>query len=92
LAGLFSVRARDLLESPAAGDARACLSATLIATELKGVLKTMGASPVVLLGAGEICNLYRVALHAAGISARMVDADGMTLRGLTYLREQSSIT
>lgn len=91
MADLFSVRARDLLEDRTKGDCRAHLSAILVAAEVRSVLDQLGSSDVVLLGAREISSLYLIALQAAGIKARRIAAERMTLLGLTFLREQSAI-
>ncbi len=79
---LFSLRAKDLLEGLDAAVARAQLSGMLIGTELAALDPLWLLDEVVIIGDLKLSALYNEALALTGISARLLDAEAMTLAGL----------
>lgn len=82
-AELFSLRAASLLSGADPDAARARLSGLLIGAELAAARPYWLGQQVVVLGADGIADAYLSALQNQGVSARGVDPDHMTLRGLT---------
>lgn len=79
--GLFSVRARALIEDDKHGIAR--ISGWLIGAELAGAAPFWQKSELVIVGSGELPGLYAGALDAIGKSARQFCAKNLTILGLT---------
>ena len=82
-AQLFSIRASDLLNGTPAPEARARLSGLLIGAELAAARPYWLGRQIAVLGADGQANHYRAALEAQGVPAMIVDAERMTLAGLT---------
>jgi 2-dehydro-3-deoxygalactonokinase len=87
-AGLFTIRARSLLEEPAPQRARARLSGLLIGAELAGAKPYWLGRSVALIGDPALASLYRAALAQCGLDASLRDATGLTLAGLTAAHDQ----
>ncbi len=83
LDSLFSIRAADLLHGAPPAAARARLSGLLIGAEIAGLRSMLDGRSTALLGTQALSDLYRTALSFAGRPAQAVDADAMTLSGLT---------
>ncbi len=83
---LFSIRAGDLLHAVPPAQARARLSALLIAAEVGAARAGSAGGEIVLLGAASLAGLYEEAIRAAGGTARRVDATAATLAGLRAAR------
>ena len=81
-AGLFSIRAADLLEGVPPSVSRARLSAGLIAAELTAARPYWTDSKVVILGSPALAGSYGRALEVAGADVEIVDGTVLTLRGL----------
>jgi len=81
--GLFSVRARHLLEGQSEAAGRARLSGLLIGAELAGARVYWLGQQVAIIGAGTVTAPYRAALEAQGVPVTIADAEHMTLAGLT---------
>ncbi|SMR70888.1 2-dehydro-3-deoxygalactonokinase [Aliiroseovarius halocynthiae] len=82
-AKLFSLRAEGLLNDLSAAAARARLSALLIGAELAAAKPYWLGQQVVILGEGSVARAYEAALNLQGAMVRCVDAENMTLAGLT---------
>ncbi|AEQ50257.1 2-dehydro-3-deoxygalactonokinase [Pelagibacterium halotolerans] len=83
---LFSIRAGSLLEGTSPQASRSRLSGLLIGSELAGTIDYWRGKEVALIGASQLSTLYRKALAIAGVSARLFDAEEMTLAGLCAAR------
>ncbi|GAA4221298.1 2-dehydro-3-deoxygalactonokinase [Sagittula marina] len=81
-AELFSLRARDLLEDPPKGHARARLSGLLIGLELAGSRPYWLGQDVVVLSDDSLGQAYVAALDAQGAVVRSAATEGVTLAGL----------
>lgn len=89
LAGkLFSLRAEGLLNDMPAAEAKSRLSALLIGSELAAAKPYWLGQQVVILGEGAVARAYEVALNAQAAMVRCVDAENMTLAGLTSAYSQ----
>lgn len=89
LAGnLFSIRADDLLNTPAPGVLRARLSGHLIGAELAASRPYWLGQNVALIGADELSRLYGSALAVQGVQAQVADATEATLAGLSAASQQ----
>jgi 2-dehydro-3-deoxygalactonokinase len=84
--GLFSLRARHLLEGAAPAEIRARLSALLIGAELSGALAAAKGRPVRLLAGGALGERYAQALDAFGATFDVTDSGEATLNGLRAAR------
>ena len=82
-AKLFSLRAEGLLYDLPAAKARSRLSALLIGAELSASKPYWLGQQVVILGEGAVAQAYKTALNSQGVTVRCVDAERMTLAGLT---------
>ena len=82
-AKLFSIRAEGLLNDLPAAKARSRLSALLIGAELSAAKPYWLGQQVVILGEGAVARAYEAALNSEGVMVRCVDAENMTLAGLT---------
>ena len=81
-ARLFALRAAGLLSGMSPDTARASLSGYLIGLELAGSRPYWLGQDVVVVGRTGLSANYAQALSAEGATARMIDADGITLAGL----------
>ena len=63
--------------------ARARLSGLLIGAEIAATRPMWQGTPIALLGAGQLSQLYATALGLAGAKARVTDGTALTLAGLT---------
>jgi 2-dehydro-3-deoxygalactonokinase len=82
-ANLFSLRAESLLNNMPAVEAKSRMSALLIGSELAAAKPYWLGQQVVILGEGPVARAYETALKAQAAMVRCVDADNMTLAGLT---------
>ncbi|WP_035695605.1 2-dehydro-3-deoxygalactonokinase [Bradyrhizobium liaoningense] len=81
---LFGARSRQLLFGGTPAAARETLSGTLIGVELAaGLSGTVPQAGVMLIAAGRLAGLYRLAFEALSMTARPVDADETVRRGLS---------
>lgn len=80
---LFGIRAAGLLSDPAPGAGRATLSGLLIGAELASVRPYWLGRQIAVIGAQRLSSLYVRALAAQGAPATIVDAQRITLAGLT---------
>lgn len=80
---LFGIRAAGLLSDPAPGAGRATLSGLLIGAELASVRPYWLGRQIAVIGARRLSSLYVRALGKQGAPATIVDADRITLAGLT---------
>ena len=81
-ARLFALRAAGLLSGMSPDTARASLSGYLIGLELAGSRPYWLGQDVVVVGKTGLADNYAQALIDQGATARMIDADGITLAGL----------
>ncbi len=81
-ADLFGIRAAGLVAGLSPEAARGRLSGILIGSELAAVREVFDLSDVALLGSDGIARAYGTALGCIGGSARLLDAETITLRGL----------
>jgi 2-dehydro-3-deoxygalactonokinase len=81
-AGLFTIRAGQLIAGLDGAAARARLSGLLIGAELAAARGWWLGMEVAVIGAGALARLYAGALGAQGVSARLTHAEALTLRGL----------
>ncbi len=84
---LFAIRAAGLLRDVPPGVARARLSGLLVGAEFAAMGRDALTGAVAVIGAGAIADLYRKAFDLTGISARIIDAETATLRGLCAARD-----
>ncbi|MDJ0823231.1 MAG: 2-dehydro-3-deoxygalactonokinase [Paracoccaceae bacterium] len=82
-AELFSLRAEGLLHDLSPDTARARLSGLLIGLELAAARPYWLGQNVVVLGASELARLYTSALAVQVVPARLLDAQELTLTGLS---------
>ncbi|PVB61800.1 2-dehydro-3-deoxygalactonokinase [Labrenzia sp. 011] len=82
-ADLFGIRAAGLIAGLGPEQARGRLSGLLIGAELAAARKDIASLPVAILGSDGLARTYRSALESLGHSARLLDADTITLQGLT---------
>lgn len=80
---LFGIRAAGLLSDPEPGAGRATLSGLLIGAELASVRPYWLGRQIAVIGAHRLSSLYVRALGKQGAPAAIVDADRITLAGLT---------
>lgn len=85
-ARLFSIRADATLNGTDPAISKARLSGFLLGAELAAARPYWLGQEVIVAGAGALAALYGAALSAQGVSARVIEADPLTLRGLTHLR------
>ncbi len=81
-ADLFGIRAAGLVSGLSPEAARGRLSGLLIGSELAAVKEDFALADVALLGSDGIAKAYATALECVGCSARLLDAESITLRGL----------
>jgi 2-dehydro-3-deoxygalactonokinase len=86
---LFSLRAGALIADLDPVTARATLSGLLIGLELGGSRPYWLGRNVVVLGADGLAELYDQALQAQGVLAEKLEADTLTLAGLSKAHSQS---
>ncbi len=88
---LFSLRARDLLQTAPPGQYRAHLSGLLVGAELAAARPYWLGQPIVIIGAPEISATYATALKLVGAQTEMASVEAMTLAGLSaahaYLKD-----
>jgi 2-dehydro-3-deoxygalactonokinase len=85
-ANLFGLRAGALLDGLSPVTARSRLSGWLIGMELAASRPWWLGQPILILGAEALSDLYATALAQQGASADTLDADAMTLAGLSAAR------
>jgi 2-dehydro-3-deoxygalactonokinase len=85
-ANLFGLRAGALLDGLSPVTARSRLSGWLIGIELAASRPWWLGQPILILGAAALSDLYQRALAQQGASADTLDADAMTLAGLSAAR------
>lgn len=88
-AKLFSLRAEGLLNDVSAAKAKARMSALLIGAELAAAKPYWLGQQVIILGEGSVARAYETALNSQGAMVRCVDAENMTLAGLTAAYEKA---
>ncbi len=86
-ARLFSLRAEALLDNLAPVRAKARLSGSLIGVELAAARPYWLGQQITIIGAPEISAHYGAALTAQGVEPSTVNADEMTVAGLTAAYE-----
>jgi 2-dehydro-3-deoxygalactonokinase len=80
---IFAARAGQLLHGMTPAAAEACLSGTLIGTEIAGALSTSEkTAPITLVASGRLRTLYENALRSLSLPHRTIDADAAVRRGL----------
>lgn len=82
-AGLFRLRANDLLHGQSAATARAHLSGALIGAELAASKPYWLGQRVALIGAGPLCDLYAAALGQLSVHPERADVGDVTRAGLS---------
>lgn len=82
-ADLFSLRARGLLHGFSDGEGRARLSGLLIGAEVSAMVRGNADAHVTLLGDPTLCRIYEIALEHLGLGSQTLDAQALTLAGLT---------
>ncbi|MGB3556017.1 MAG: 2-dehydro-3-deoxygalactonokinase [Jannaschia sp.] len=82
-ARLFELRAADLLHGQDAAIARSLLSGLLIGAELAATRPWWLGRDVVVTGSARTTRAYAAALQSQGVTPRILQADAMTLAGLT---------
>ncbi|TYC75726.1 2-dehydro-3-deoxygalactonokinase [Stappia sp. BW2] len=82
-ADLFGVRAAGLVADLAPAQASGRLSGLLIGVELAAVSRDFDLGNTALLGSDKIVGAYRAALTQVGYASRQLDAQTITLKGLT---------
>jgi len=82
-ANLFGIRAAGLVADLSPEAARARLSGLLIGAELAAMKQDFDLSKVMLLGSDKLAKAYRSALGCLGHQAVLLDADAITLNGLS---------
>lgn len=80
--GLFSIRAKALVNNVCDATLRSELSGYLLGLELGSVRHNWRDQETVLIGDARLVRLYRTGLEALGINAITVDSEDITLRGL----------
>lgn len=86
---LFECRSRNLDGELAPQEVSAFLSGLLIASDIAGILDTLGdARAVHLVGAPELTTLYAAALHLRHCETHTTDGSQAALAGLTQIRKQ----
>jgi 2-dehydro-3-deoxygalactonokinase len=85
-ARLFGLRAEALLHGLSPVAARTRLSGLLIGMELAASRPWWLGQPVLLVGAPALSALYAEALARQGVAAETLDANAMTLAGLSAAR------
>lgn len=91
---LFGIRAASLVAGQPPAEATGRLSGLLIGAELASIRDEFDLADVAILGSSKIAGTYHAALECLGQDARLLDAESITLRGLTlafscYARETS---
>ena len=87
LSGLFRIRARGLLDVTTF-NAAAHASGLLIGNEVVGALRKFGGEPVIVIGRGDLCELYARALNLAGCTSRCINGNAAFLAGANCLTER----
>lgn len=82
MASLFALRADALLHDAPSAALRARLSALLIGAELAAARPFWQGNEVIILGEGDVAQVYETALKLASGTARRVNAETLTLAGL----------
>lgn len=82
-AGLFRLRADDLLNGVDPATTRARLSAYLIGAEVMSGLELWSGHTVKLIGAPHLVELYSLALTALDCPSSSLEAEDLTLKGLS---------
>lgn len=85
-ASLFGLRAASLIEDAGPAVARARLSGLLIGLELAGTRDYWQDREVAIIGDTGLAERYATLLAQRGVDAERVDADAMTLAGLSAAR------
>jgi 2-dehydro-3-deoxygalactonokinase len=88
-AALFGIRAAGLVAELSPEAARGRLSGLLIGAELAALRDGIGEGPVAILGSDSLAGAYRDALDCLGRSARLLDAQTLTLKGLALARSSA---
>lgn len=91
-AGLFAIRAGDLLQATPPGTSRARLSGLLIGAELAAARPYWLGQNVAVVGADATAGHYVDALAAQGVPATNADAERMTLAGLKAAYRTSKVS
>ena len=81
-AELFTVRAKVLLGSMAAGDAAAFTSGLLIGADVRSGLEDDADSDLIVMGRPELTRLYRAAVEVAGRDSREFDGERAFIAGI----------
>lgn len=86
---LFSLRAASLLQDVSANVTKARLSAILLGHEVASASQALNqTSPVIIIGMDRLTRLYQLAItQLTSNSAKCIDADQMTLAGLSHAYE-----
>ncbi|GAB4531035.1 MAG: 2-dehydro-3-deoxygalactonokinase [Roseibium sp.] len=88
-AALFGIRAAGLVAGLSPEAARGRLSGLLIGAELAAVRDGIGEGPVAILGGDNLAGAYHDALGCLGRSARLLDTEKLTLKGLALARSSA---
>jgi len=88
---LFGVRTLGLFAQLGEAAAASYLSGLLIGHEVRAAAPLQPASPVLLIGAGALCELYACAIGQCGGSARLAEADAAA-QGLALIGERAAWT
>jgi 2-dehydro-3-deoxygalactonokinase len=92
---LFTVRARMVGDGLAGGRAASFLSGLLIGDETARLPALLGLKPgarIGLMGEPALCDLYRPALEAQGLTVDLADGEAAVIAGLTRLRHAGAMT
>ena len=79
---LFALRAEHILQGSDSTRRRSRLSGLLIGAEIAAAKPYWLGQDLVLIGESELCEVYRTALASVGQTARAVDAEAATVKGL----------
>ncbi len=80
---LFGIRASSLVADFSPNAARGRLSGLLIGAELAAMKSMFNQNTIALLGSDAVAKAYAAALLACGYQPDVLDADAVTLKGLT---------
>ena len=83
---LFSLRAEALVSELDGAEARSRLTGYLLGWELRAARPWWSEGPVVIVGRSDLAKVYRSALKARGVEAECLDAEVLTLAGLSAAR------
>ncbi|WP_299816150.1 2-dehydro-3-deoxygalactonokinase [uncultured Roseibium sp.] len=89
-AELFGIRAAGLIAGLGPEQALGRLSGLLIGAELAAVHEDIADLPIKILGSDRLARTYRTALESLGHDAELLDADTITLQGLTLAHSSCS--